>query len=155
MTKEELGLMLKAARIREGFSQEELRGAAGLGMSYIGKLEKGKCQGVPTAGPIRRIAEFLDLNPDQLVEAVTEAYGGYRLKDRVEILGNQLKAAQERVQVLQEELTTVGAVAMHLAEITLWHWDANGNRYDNRESSDNAKALARRVLNLVDPVGGE
>lgn len=58
------GARLRAARQQRGLSQKDLA-CPGVSMSYVSRLESG--ERVPSAAVVRRLAEVLDMDPDELM----------------------------------------------------------------------------------------
>ena len=67
------GTVLRAARARQGISQERLAYCSGLGRKYPSLLERGLRQ--PTIGTLMRISHVLRIPPVRLLEETLACYG--------------------------------------------------------------------------------
>jgi transcriptional regulator with XRE-family HTH domain len=67
------GTVLRAARARQGISQERLAYCSGLGRTYPSLLERGLRQ--PTIGTLMRLSHVLRIAPVQLLEETLACYG--------------------------------------------------------------------------------
>ena len=67
------GTILRAARTRQGISQERLAYCSGLGRKYPSLLERGLRQ--PTIGTLMRISHVLRIPPVRLLEETLACYG--------------------------------------------------------------------------------
>jgi transcriptional regulator with XRE-family HTH domain len=64
------GMNVKVARAAAGHTQEELADMAGVARSYMSDVERGVRN--PTLMVVERIAQALDIDPAELLEAVKE-----------------------------------------------------------------------------------
>ncbi len=62
------GAQLRAVRVQQGFSQDELATASGLHRSYIGGIERGERN--PSLTNIARLADSLGVGVSELVRGV-------------------------------------------------------------------------------------
>lgn len=62
---EELGKKIKALRLKDGISQEDLAYKAGIERSYMGKIERG--EGNPSFKKLVDIANALKVTPKELI----------------------------------------------------------------------------------------
>ena len=67
------GTVLRAARTRQGISQERLAYCSGLGRKYPSLLERGLRQ--PTIGTLIRLSQVLRIAPVRLLEETLAYYG--------------------------------------------------------------------------------
>src|SRR3984893_18806487 len=67
------GTVWRAARARQGISQERLAYCSGLGRKYPSLLERGLRQ--PTIGTLMRISQVLRIAPVRLLEETLACYG--------------------------------------------------------------------------------
>jgi transcriptional regulator with XRE-family HTH domain len=67
------GTVLRAARARQGISQERLAYCSGLGRKYPSLLERGLRQ--PTIGTLMRLSHVLRIPPVRLLEETLACYG--------------------------------------------------------------------------------
>jgi transcriptional regulator with XRE-family HTH domain len=67
------GTVLRAARARQGISQERLAYCSGLGRTYPSLLERGLRQ--PTIGTLIRLSQVLRIAPVRLLEETLAYYG--------------------------------------------------------------------------------
>lgn len=67
MSSATLGQRIKTRRLEKGLTQRELAEAAGITVPYMSKIEADR--ETPTDEKLRRIAEELGMNPDELILA--------------------------------------------------------------------------------------
>ncbi|MEX2547287.1 MAG: helix-turn-helix transcriptional regulator [Chloroflexota bacterium] len=67
MAPDPLGQRIKKERLARGMTQRDLADAVGITVPYMSKIEAGK--ETPTDEKIKKIAEVLRLNPDELILA--------------------------------------------------------------------------------------
>jgi transcriptional regulator with XRE-family HTH domain len=65
---EQFGRHLRTARIRLGFSQQELADRSGLSRAILSRMEKGRSE--PLLPTLRRLATALDMSPAALLEGL-------------------------------------------------------------------------------------
>lgn len=61
------GEFIRQARKDRGYSQRDLAKLVGLDFTYLSKLENNRADYAPKEDVIRRLAQELDLDPDELV----------------------------------------------------------------------------------------
>lgn len=66
-----LGLVIATERIRNGMTQEQLSGLAGISRSHLAALESG--QKIPRMDTLWRIAEALAVKPSKLVSCIEKS----------------------------------------------------------------------------------
>jgi transcriptional regulator with XRE-family HTH domain len=76
------GTALRAARARQGISQERLAYCSGLGRTYPSLLERGLRQ--PTIGTLIRLSQVLRIAPVRLLEDTLAYYGADELASETE-----------------------------------------------------------------------
>jgi transcriptional regulator with XRE-family HTH domain len=98
------GRLLRGKRIGKGFSLRKFAEAVGVSPTYLSQVEHGNCD-PPTAGRVRRMAEILEENADELT-----ALAGRVPEDLPGILRKQparLAAFMREVSDLTPEQLTV------------------------------------------------
>jgi transcriptional regulator with XRE-family HTH domain len=61
------GQLIRDARKEKGYSQRELANLVNLDFTYLSKLENDRADYAPKEDAIRKLANSLDLNPEELV----------------------------------------------------------------------------------------
>lgn len=61
-------VVLRAARLERGFSQEQLAARASVDRTFVGKLESGRHQ--PSLAVVFKLADAIGLTPEELVRMV-------------------------------------------------------------------------------------
>jgi transcriptional regulator with XRE-family HTH domain len=64
-TKKRFGPLVREKRTAKGISLRKFAEMVGVSATYLSQVEKGNCD-PPTAERVRRMAEILDENPDEL-----------------------------------------------------------------------------------------
>ncbi len=82
--REQFGRILRDARARKGFTQEELAFRAGMNTTYLSDIERGRS--APSLAMLVDLAVALDLHPADLLRgidigAITQGTGRKRPKD--------------------------------------------------------------------------
>lgn len=65
MKKEALGLRIREARLKQGMTQQALAQAAGIGVMYLGEIERGVK--MPSLNSFIRIVEVLGVSADYIL----------------------------------------------------------------------------------------
>lgn len=61
------GQLLREKRVEKGFSLRKFAGLVGISPTYLSQVEQGKIEKPPTAERVKRMAELLGENPDELI----------------------------------------------------------------------------------------
>jgi transcriptional regulator with XRE-family HTH domain len=67
MLNQEFGQLIRRARKEKGYSQRELATLVKLDFTYLSKMENNRAEYAPKEDVIRRIAEHLGLDPEELI----------------------------------------------------------------------------------------
>ena len=65
MDKINIGLRLKEARLKKGFTQKDLSNISGIGITYISEMERGVK--MPSINTFIRVIEALDISADYIL----------------------------------------------------------------------------------------
>lgn len=84
MDKVLLGIRIRESRISKGYTQKELTEKAGIGMVYLGEIERGLK--MPSLNTFIKIIEILDISADYLLRDELSSGKGYVLNEITEKL---------------------------------------------------------------------
>ena len=79
MEKEELGNRIRETRIKQGYTQKMLAEKAGIGLMYLGEIERGIK--MPSLSVFIKIIEALDISADYVLRDELSSGGKYILDE--------------------------------------------------------------------------
>jgi transcriptional regulator with XRE-family HTH domain len=91
-----LGAALKASRVRQQLTQEELAERSGLSYKFIGEIERGR--GNPTVETLARLAEALGVG----IATLFVETGPQQLAENYEISKRDLQVMREALQSIDD-----------------------------------------------------
>lgn len=94
----ELGVRIKQQREKSGLTQQQLADACGIGLSYIGKIERGVRIG--DISLVAQIAQILDVTIDYLVYGDSSSYVSDAIRDIESHIRNFSKEDTDQVKDL-------------------------------------------------------